>query len=476
MMKTHYNPFVYNPTAYNLTPRYTPRPSPQEPQYLEQSNLIRPIQTIPEQPHTVQPKPMELHAEPSNWACPMIQGFLVDSNTISPPLYDCTGVARSITCVDQMNAEQTGNWVYNLGKTKGWKEAETYGKSFKDNSITGMQLQELNSMMLKEQLGMSDNDHRMELLSTIKSLFPGYPIQGSNPVIPAPQPLVASTMGSLCESEYLASIQTQTTEYGIKNYLPSPICSVRRHGESDGESSYSHVSTYWMSESGNREQTAETAYSANVEGSGLTTTTIDNGLKMTTMSTGLGMTTMAARKSHEVRSFERDGSIRSTRRASYKKLILTLQPEQILQDDVSVIDRIRHRFREFYAGVTVKPVEGSDVRYLIAFETSEMAQDAFYRAGDIGYKLVKKWPARPNPNNPIKYRSTTELKIRAGKAFSGQVVGALAEGQIVTVNQLKGRRARLIKEVNGGEPEVIGWVSVHSQEGGKQFLVQESEL
>jgi len=493
-MMTNYNPFVYNPTAYNLAPQYTPQPSPQESQYVEQSNLICPIQTIPELPHIVQPKPMELPAEQSNLAYPMVQGFIiVDRSTISPPLVDCAAVTRTITRVDLMDTEQTGKWVHFYGWSKGWQEAETYAKSFRENCITGKTLQELNSKMLEEQLGMSDSSHRMELLSTIRSLFPGFPPQVSNSAIPAPQPLVASTMGSMCGSENIASIQTQTSDYPLKNCLPSPICSFRRHGESDCESSYSYVSSTcttdqlypspvnFMSESGYREQTAETAYSTNVEGSGLTT--MDSSLSMTTMGTGLGMTTMAARKSHEVRSLENNGSmngsingsmngsIRSTRRASYKKLILTLQPNQVHQD----LDCIRNRFKEFYDVVTVTSVEGSDGSYQIAFEDCAEAADAFYKAEEIGYKLAKKWPARPNPNNPIKYRSMRELKIRSGKAFSGKVVGALKKDETVTVNQLKGRRARLIKEVKGGEPVVIGWVSVHSLDG-VPLLVQEAEL
>merc|ERR550534_1848179 len=118
-MITHYNPFVYNSTAYILTPHCTPQPAPQEPQYVEQSNLVCPIHTIPEQLHTVQPKPMELHAGQSNSAYPVIQGFIVvDRNTISPRLDNRTDVARSITRVDLMDVDQTGNWLSNYGRSK----------------------------------------------------------------------------------------------------------------------------------------------------------------------------------------------------------------------------------------------------------------------------------------------------------------------------------------------------------------------
>lgn len=119
-------------------------------------------------------------------------------------------------------------------------------------------------------------------------------------------------------------------------------------------------------------------------------------------------------------------------------------------------------------------MEGSDNSYLIAFPKSEMAQAAYNKADEIGYKLAKKWPARPNPSNPIEYISMADLKIREGKAFSGQMVGTLKKDETVTVNQLKGRRARLIKEV-AGKIKVIGWVSVHS-ESGDPLLVQVSEL
>lgn len=518
-----YNPFAYNPSACNSALQYAPPPLPKVSQNVEQCNLISPIQTLPKQPHIVQPKPMGVHAQQSNSAYPMIQGFiLVDRNTISPPLYACAGSARSINRVDLMDPYQTGNWISTLGRFKGWKEGEIYAKSFRDNSITGLQLRELNSKMLEEQLGMSDSGHRKELLSIIKTLFIGFPHQGSNSVIPAPQPLIASAMGSACGSEHIASIQTpqpSDIDYGIKSYHPSPLSSVRRFGESDGESTYSHVSATpcptdqlypnLMLDPSNREWTADTAYSADVEG---------NGLSMTTMDDGLGMTTMAARKSYEVwseasgsirggeatrsmrgetarstrsegiRSMPREtvgsvqceptgsvrrepsgaSSIRSTRRSSCKKLILILRPDQI-QDDASVI---RQRFRFF--DVTVTPVEGSDDSYLLAFKDSQMAQAAFNQADKIGYKLVKKWPLRPNPKRPIEYRSLHALQIREGKAFSGKEKGILKAGETVTVNQLKGRRARLIKEVDG-EIKSIGWVSVHTQEG-HDLLVQVAEL
>jgi len=53
------------------------------------------------------------------------------------------------------------------------------------------------------------------------------------------------------------------------------------------------------------------------------------------------------------------------------------------------------------------------------------------------------------------------LVIRGGKSLSKVVVGYLAKGRRVTVNQLKGKQARLIKP----NKEAWGWVSMYSEEG-----------
>merc|ERR1712060_708372 len=124
--------------------------------------------------------------------------------------------------------------------------------------------------------------------------------------------------------------------------------------------------------------------------------------------------------------------------------------------------------------VTVNQVKGRRARiirenkpntYTLVFPNYQEAEEVLSRADKIGYKITKKYPPRPCPKRPQKYKSMAELEIRSGKSLSGDIVGKLEEGMIVTVNQVKGRRARIIRESGNGGIETIGWVSLHEKDG-----------
>jgi len=85
--------------------------------------------------------------------------------------------------------------------------------------------------------------------------------------------------------------------------------------------------------------------------------------------------------------------------------------------------------------------------------------------------IERKFPARPSPSLPIKYQSLEDLIIREGKALSGRKVGSLNKGETVTVNQVKGRRARLIKRTESSTWVTLGWVSLRNVKG-KPLLTQ----
>lgn len=153
-----------------------------------------------------------------------------------------------------------------------------------------------------------------------------------------------------------------------------------------------------------------------------------------------------------------------------RKLLLTLPDAQVISG-VCAIQSIRARFQELKIQVEVLPYHDKRHTYLLAFPNYQRAEEALLRADEIGYKLTKKWPPRPKPRRPLKYKSLAVLKIRAGKSLSGDVVGTLSKGEIVTVNQIKGRRARLIDEKENGKVENIGWVSIH-EEDGSSLLTQ----
>jgi len=145
------------------------------------------------------------------------------------------------------------------------------------------------------------------------------------------------------------------------------------------------------------------------------------------------------------------------------ELILTLRPGQCDGDICS-------RFYEFNYTVKIAPLENKPDSYIVKFPDKMMAEKALAEAPMIGYKLVKKRRPRPSPRCPIMFKALRRLKMRSGKAFSRDVLGWINKDDLVIVNQVKGRRARLMF-VENGEISNLGWVSLHTS-NGDQLLEQ----
>lgn len=88
------------------------------------------------------------------------------------------------------------------------------------------------------------------------------------------------------------------------------------------------------------------------------------------------------------------------------------------------------------------------------------------------FKIEKIYRSRPSPKRPILYKALERLQIRDGKSFKRAEVGYLEKGRCVFVNQIKGRRVRLIKRKD--DDQNWGWVSLYS-ESGKALLTQVGE-
>lgn len=161
-----------------------------------------------------------------------------------------------------------------------------------------------------------------------------------------------------------------------------------------------------------------------------------------------------------------------------RKLFLTLRCDQRVEDRHiegrnSQIEHIRARFQKFNYTVKILPSESRPDSYIILFPGRTMAQKALLEANTIGYKLVKKRPPRPSPKCPVMFKALQILQVRSGKALSAQVISRVKKGDFVIVNQVKGRRARLV-EVENGKVLNVGWVSVHTVNGAQ--LLQRCDL
>lgn len=79
---------------------------------------------------------------------------------------------------------------------------------------------------------------------------------------------------------------------------------------------------------------------------------------------------------------------------------------------------------------------------------------------DIQNPVTKRIP-RPSPTRPGIFEVISRATVRTGKSLSSDVLCDLSKGTIMTANQLKGRRIRIVDANN----EVVGWASLFTDEG-----------
>jgi len=147
-----------------------------------------------------------------------------------------------------------------------------------------------------------------------------------------------------------------------------------------------------------------------------------------------------------------------------RKLVVTLPADE--RSRQRELHRIRFEGAEFGV-IEEQPMENENALTLV-FQDNQTAVKAVKKYRRAGFKIAMKFSQRPCPRQPIKYISLEDLTIRKGKALSQDVVGMLQQGKIVIVNQLKGRRARLIKP----NKKDWGWVSMYSREDGRRLLAE----
>jgi len=84
---------------------------------------------------------------------------------------------------------------------------------------------------------------------------------------------------------------------------------------------------------------------------------------------------------------------------------------------------------------------------------------------------VKGRSKRARPGNHIAYKALHTVTIQKGKSFSSCIVGQLLENSIVIINQIKGRRGRIVLKKPNGELQVVGWVPLFTRKG-QQLLAK----
>jgi len=409
-------------------------------------NLITPQRHI---------RPQSQASEQSYLMTPTSQSIHL-TGMVCPPCCHPSSSSYNATPVQEMTAQQTANWIRTFGRYHGWAQVEAYAQSFLNNCITGVLLEYLTTEMLEFSLGIRDHQHQRELLSAIQYLYPVKQMRNT-----------PRFQGSITEIQTLAS--------SYSNAINSAHCQSETEYASECESTNSFLIS---SNSTNVEEIVQMECSDMMSESGYSQRSSVASYSDSDSDCKIGEASTDKHKSVD-KSPEEDVVMvdRGTREETQggkplkvckplrcRKLLLFLRQHEIDQDRCS-LETIRSRFRELQIQVEVEPNESKPNTYTLVFPNYQQAEKILSRADEIGYKITKKYPPRPNPKRPLKYKSMADLVIRAGKSLSGDIVGKLKEGVIVMVNQVKGRRARLIRESKSGDVETIGWVSLHEQDG-----------
>jgi len=71
--------------------------------------------------------------------------------------------------IDQMDSNETANFILAIGLANFWLEDHQYAENFLANEVTGKDLSELDDQILKEELGIGNENHIKCLIEIIKT-------------------------------------------------------------------------------------------------------------------------------------------------------------------------------------------------------------------------------------------------------------------------------------------------------------------
>jgi len=390
------------------------------------------------------------------------------SNVLSPKFYETVGTTFvPVTRVDWMNVDQTGNWVRTFANSRGWENGDDYAKSFKQQKINGLGLRYLTHKSLEIRLGVKSIKHRQEILSTVRYLYGGFPMACDC------LSSVSRSFPSELESKISAS-ESDTSTNGRNFTFSVHNDDINQCFESETDSCAKSSSSGDSSNvfSGSVYIPSRTRSNCGRESEMIGSSMPAMSSSCKSLASGEFRKKSRMYPSNYRRSHERNAGFLHMTSIKSRKLLITLDPEEDIDPELSTM-RIRNRFQEL--NILVEDVgELEDKRnvYVVVFSDCKRAQDALIRSEDIGFKLRWLWPKTPGPSRARTFKALMPLKILSGKSLTkSKFRGWLPKGTIVKVNQLKRRRARLIKENADGNIVIIGWVNM-KMENGQRCLEQ----
>jgi hypothetical protein len=130
---------------------------------------------------------------------------------------------------------------------------------------------------------------------------------------------------------------------------------------------------------------------------------------------------------------------------------------------------IRQTFKQAGFDAHPRPSDRFNNKFIVKFRSYDEANRALSMKDALGYDLsdyteTRKKGPRPTPSNPQQYMVLHHARMRSGKSMKSQVLGFVEKGDIFWVNQIKGKRARLIERTKEGDKN-LGWVSLRNNAG-----------
>lgn len=346
----------------------------------------------------------------------------------------------SVKPADQMDHIEASRWIGTIGRLKKWAEAETYAANCRAHEISGFMLSQLTMQDLETVLGMKKHGHRLELWCSIRQIFPYLlPFERKKRDPDANEVEKWNPRGS--------ELNSVTTMLSFRQGQSS-------RGSSFGLKPYRGRQSSMMSRSQSRRSALScmSETSAHSVRSARTHRTADN-------------------------TSQRSGSTVAAKTVA-TRLLLTLKPEQQVEDKIGTMTKIRNYFLEKGFKVEIGTVDMDDRRFILFFREEAETNRALSMNDEFDYDLspysepMKKRSKRPTPGEPLRYMVLNRSRLRAGKSLKSEWRGELYKGDIVWVNQIKGRRARIIRAKE--DATVRGWVSLRSN-NGFQLLTQNND-
>jgi len=168
-----------------------------------------------------------------------------------------------------------------------------------------------------------------------------------------------------------------------------------------------------------------------------------------------GMKNSECGRSDEVKEEVRASSLR------VRRLLLNWS----LDDQLSKEEQIKNfylKFEKYDYKVEILSVPKRPSMFVVVFESILQAQKALLQAEKLGYDLVPKKLKGPTSKSPCEFKVLSKVTVREGR-LEGKVVAEFFKDDLVYVNRIRGRRARLIKSQN--DNLTLGWASLFTERG-----------